>query len=105
MGSSRTRSVVGDRMGKLGDLDVDRIRKTVGDSAGGVGESVQDLVKNARKMAERQDVLSFTPMLIGVLLIAGLALFLGRGWLMSLIPGRQDVWSGRRPEGRGDYRI
>ena len=106
MGSGRkATSVVSGRMAALGDLDVDRVRRTVGGSAGEIGDMVQDLAKNARKLREHEDVLSFAPMLVGVLLVAGLALFLGRGWLMGVLSSRRDEWSGRRSEGRGDYRI
>lgn len=106
MGSRHeVKDAVAGRMKDLGDIDVEGIRRTVGASAGDLSESVQEMAKSARRLAGHEESNRSMPMLLGVLIIVGIALFLGRGRLMEMAMG-----SGDRPFGnpwskdRRDYR-
>lgn len=79
------------RMKGLGDVDVDELAKTIGKSADGMGDAAQKVAKRARKAAGRDDSLPILPMLIGVGLIVGLAMLLGRTNLLDALFGPRDM--------------
>lgn len=105
MGSSHdVKDAVAGRMNDLGDIDVEGIRRAVGASAGDLGESVQEMAKSARRLAGQEESNRTMPMLLGVLVVVGIALFLGRGRLMEMAMGAGDRASGSRgPADRWDY--
>jgi hypothetical protein len=84
------KDAVAGRMKDLGDIDVEGIRRTVGASAGDLGDSVQEMARSARRLAGHEEPNRTMPMLLGVLVVMGIALFLGRGRLMELAMGTGD---------------
>jgi hypothetical protein len=105
MGSGHeVRDAVAGRMKDLGDIDVEGIRRTVGASAGDLGESVQEMAKSARRLAGQEDSNRTMPMLLGVLIVVGIALFLGRARLVEMAMGTGERSSGNRwSAARWDY--
>jgi hypothetical protein len=105
MGSGHeVKDAVAGRVKDLGDIDVEGIRRAVGASAGDLGESVQEMAKSARRLAGHEESNRTMPMLLGVLVVVGIALFLGRGRLMEMAMGTGDRSSGTRwSEARWDY--
>jgi hypothetical protein len=106
MGSAHeVRDAVAGRMRELGDIDVEGVRRSVGASAGDFGDSMQEMAKSARRLVRHEDSNRTMTTLLGVLVVVGIALFLGRGWLMDMAMGAANRPLGNsEPEDRWDYR-
>ena len=105
MGSGHeVKDAVAGRMKDLGDIDVEGIRRTVGASAGDLGESMQEMAKSARRLAGQEESNRTVPMLLGVLIVVGIALFFGRGRLVEMAMGADRPSGSRWSEDRWGYR-